>query len=221
MLSSLGAIMVPAGEAVCPGAIPRAIISTTSDQQSLGKAVFHIAGATSDTRQTGLPSAIHRMPQVMVSSMLTPQMTNLKISNASSVQLQKPVYLEKSSGKRDQGSQTVESSRDSLELGPPLTTTPQNDKSVPVEFLKEAATGLQPLVELGAPDQSKQPTDKKNYSGVTHAAEKRGSMKDATTRQCDEFAGTSMSDHAEVIQVYYIFLIFLSWQQKFEYDTCI
>lgn len=198
--------MVPAGDAVCPGAIQRAIISTTSDQQSLGQTGFHIADGTSDARQTGLRPATHRMPQVMVSSMLTPQMTNLKISSAlgSSVQLQKPVYVEKSAGKRDQSSQTVESSRDSLEHVPSLMATPQNDKNFPVELDKKAGTRPQALVELGSSDQSKQPADKKNYSGASHATENRAiCMKDATDRQCEEFAGASVSDPVVIIQVYY------------------
>lgn len=190
--------MVPARDAVHPGAIPRAIISTTSDQQSLGQTVFHSADGASDSRQTGLSSATHRMPQVMVSSMLTPQMTNLKISNAlGSVQLQK------SSEKRDQSSQTVESSRDSLEHVPSLMATSQSDENFPVELDKKAGTRPQAVVELRS-DQSKQSADKKSYSGALHAAENRAiCMKDATDRQSEEFAGASVSNHVVIIQVYY------------------
>ena len=191
--------MVPAGDAVHPGAIPRAIISTTSDQQSLGQTVFHIVDGASDSRQTGLSSATHRMPQVMVSKMLTPQMTNLKISNA----LGSSVQLQKSSGKRDQSSQTVESSRDSLEHVPSLMATSQSDENFPVELDKKAGTRPQAVVELGSHDQSKQSADKKNFSGASQAAENRAVyMKDATDRQCEEFAGASVSNHVVKIQVY-------------------
>lgn len=191
--------MVPAGDAVRPGVISRAIIPTTSDQQSLGQKVFHVADGASDSRQTGLSSATHRMPQVMVSSMLTPQMTNLKISNdIGSVQLQK------SSGKRDQSSQTVESSRDSLERVPSLMATSQSDENFPVKLDKKAGTRLQAVLELRSSDQSKQSADKKSYSGALHAAENRAiCMKNATDRQSEEFAGASVSNHVVIIQVYY------------------
>lgn len=148
-------------------------------QQSSGTVVFCIAGGSTDSRQTGLPVATDTVPQLMVPLMVTPHMTNLKISNTPSVQIQKPVDVEKSTGKRDQSSQTAEVSRDWFEHVPPVTIAAQSDRSsLPVE----AATALQHGVEVrSSTDQSKQSFDGKNYSGLSQGVqEKKADMSNVT-----------------------------------------
>lgn len=95
--------MVPA-VAVCPGAIPRTILSTTSDQQI---SVLHSADDSTGSSQSGLPLAKHTEPQSIVSSMLAPQMTNLKIKSTP-VQKQKPKTMEKSTPEAATGPQHVD-----------------------------------------------------------------------------------------------------------------
>ena len=103
----IGTIMVPGG-IVAPGVVPRTIITTASNQQFLGNAVFHIADGHTAARHAGLPLVAQSVPHVIVSSTLTPQMNNLNISNAATTHSHKPVYLEKSAEKRNQSSQTEE-----------------------------------------------------------------------------------------------------------------
>ena len=158
-----------------PGAIPRTIISTASDQHSLGTAVFRKAAGSTDSIQTGLPSAIHGLPQVMISSTITPHMTKLKISNASSMQLQKPVEVEESTATRDQIFQTAEGSRDSSEHVLPVMIAAQGDPSLPVE----AATVLQHGVGIMSTDQSNQSLAGKTYSGLSQSGEKKANMNNA------------------------------------------
>lgn len=168
LLLLLGTPMVPV-PSYCSGAIPRTIISTASDQQSLGSAVFCAAGGTTDSRQTGLP----------LSSMLTPQMTNLKISNTS-VQIQKPFDVEKSAGTNVQSSWTAEGSRDSLQV-PPVMTAAQSDTYLPAE----AARTLQHDVGIMSTDQSNQSFAWKNYSGLSQDVEKKTDMNNAATELPD------------------------------------
>ena len=72
---SQGTMAVPVGDAICPGAIS----TITSGQQK-----FHSPDVRADARKSGVPSVTNMVSQEKVSSMLTPQMDKLKISNASS-----------------------------------------------------------------------------------------------------------------------------------------
>lgn len=196
ILLPLGLSMVPG----CPWTIPRTIISTASDQQSTGMAVFSIAGGSTDSRQTGLPVATDAVPQAMVPSVLTPHMTNLKISNTPSVQIQKPVNVEKSTGKRDQSSQTAEGSSDWFEHVRSVMIAAESDgSSLPVE----AATALQHGVEVrSSTDQSKQSFDGKNYSGLSQGVqEKKPDMNNVTERH-DELPEISADDVEDVLATY-------------------
>ena len=74
-LLSQGAMTVPVGDAICPVAVS----TITSGQQK-----SHIPDVSADARQSGVPSVTNMASQEVVSSMLTPQMDKLKISNASS-----------------------------------------------------------------------------------------------------------------------------------------
>ena len=187
--------MVPGG-IIQPGMIPRSIISTASDQQSSGKAVFHIAdGRDTNARQTRLPLIAHSVPHVIVSSTLTPQMDSLNISNAAS--LQKPsVYVEKSAGKRDQSAQTTEG-RDSCEHVLPTTAAAQSDRHFHDESFKKEATGLQHGVGFGSVDQSKHSLHKNVGSQVV---KKRAYVNAADREHQHELEGRSASEH-EVIRV--------------------
>ena len=78
-------------------------VSTASDQQGLGKSVFHLTNGHVEARHTGLPLVTHVVPQTGVSSTLAPQMNSLKISKALP---QQPVFAVK----RDQSAQTDEES---------------------------------------------------------------------------------------------------------------
>ena len=73
---SLGAMTVPAGDAVCPVAIS----TTTSGQQN-----FYIPEVSTVAQQSGVSSVTNIVSQEMVSSMLSPEMNKLNISNASSI----------------------------------------------------------------------------------------------------------------------------------------
>ena len=184
-----------------PGPIPRTIISTASDQHSLGTAVFRKAAGSTDSIQTGLSSVIHRMPQVMISSTITPQMTKLKISNASSMQLQKPVEVEESTATRDQIFQTAEGSRDSSEHVLPVMIAAQSDPSLPVE----AATVLQHGVGIVSTDQSNQSLAGKTYSGLLQSGEKKADMNNAAaaTERDHELPEISTYDLEEILVSFY------------------
>jgi len=193
----IGTIVVPGG-IVTPGAMPRAIITTPSDQQFLGKAVFHIADGRTTARHAGLPLVAQSVPHVMVSSTLTPQMNNLNISNAASAHSQKPVYLEKSTEKRDQSAQTEEN-RDLSERVHLVTEVSQcdRDRVYAADSSKKAATGQQ-HVSSRFPDQSKQSPDEEKCSSSSQAVQGSGCVDNAKDKHHNEPAGTSVSDH-EVI----------------------
>lgn len=178
----LGKPMVPV-PGYCSGAIPRTIISTASDQQSLGTAVSCIAGGTTDSRQTGL----------RLSSTLTPQMTNLKISNTS-VQIQKPVDVEKSARTNIQSSWTVEGRRDSLQV-PPVITAAQSETCLPAEV----ARTLQHHVGIMSTAQSNQSFAWKNYSGLSQGMEKTTDMNNAATEGHHELPEISTYDLDEIL----------------------
>ena len=166
----------------CSGAIPRTIISTASDQQSLGTAVFCTAGGrTTDSRQTGLP----------LFPTLTPQMTNLKISNTSSVQIQKPFDVEKSAGTDVQSSWTAEYSGDSSQVPPVIIASQSNATSLPVE----AARTLQHDVGILSTDLSNQ---YKNFSGL-QGVEKKADMNNAATERHHELPQISTYDLDEIL----------------------
>ena len=150
--------MVP-DSAVQSGAIPKARISTASDQQCVSKT----ADGSSITRQAGQPLTVHKMPQV-IHSMLTPGMDKLHISSQSSGQLQKTIYVEKTVLTRDQSAQTIEGTG-SFEVGVPVTTTSQGDKSLQVELVKEAGTRFQQGARIVLSDLPSQSTDDQGDSG--------------------------------------------------------
>ena len=134
--------MVQGGIVVAQPGLTHKIISTASDQQSLGKPVFHITDGHVEARHTGLPLVTHTVPHVMVSSTLTPRMSNLNISKAASLQLPKPVDVEKCTGKRDQSAQTEEGGHLSQHVLPE-TMSAKTDRSFEDELCKEAAAGQQ------------------------------------------------------------------------------
>ncbi|XP_078354207.1 uncharacterized protein LOC144638813 isoform X1 [Oculina patagonica] len=146
----MGAIMVPAGGIVVAqqGPIGNKAVSTVSDHQSLGNAVFHVAKGH-DVRHTGL----HIPPQVVVSSTLTPQMNSLNISNATSQQPQKPVIGEKSIAKRDQNIQTDDT--ELLQQDHPMTKLAQSRRSLPVENSYKTVSAPQDDFTFKYPDQTR------------------------------------------------------------------
>ena len=201
----IGTIMVPSG-IVAPGVVPRTIITTASDQQFLGNAVFHIADGRTAARHAGLPLVAQSVPHVIVSSTLTPQMNNLNISNAAATHSHKPVYLEKSGEKRNQSSQTEENI-DSSECVHMVTAASQcdGDGSFPVDSSKKAATGQQ-HVAFRFPDQSKQYLDEEKCSGLSHSVERRAYVDIAKDKRRNEPAGTAVSDQ-EVLSLSLFFTI--------------
>ena len=106
MLLFLGTIMVPQmvqGMVLDQRVLVPKFVSTTSDQQGLGKSVFHLTNDHVEARHTGLPLVTHAVPQTGVSSILTPQMNSLKISKGPP---QQSVFAER----RDQSAQTDDKS---------------------------------------------------------------------------------------------------------------
>ena len=88
-----------------PGVIGDKTISTASDHQSLGKAVFHVAKGQG-AWHAGLPMVSPM--NMIVPQRLTPQLNSLNISSATTQQFQKQgvIAAEKSTGMRDQDTQT-------------------------------------------------------------------------------------------------------------------
>lgn len=106
MLLFLGPIMVSQmvqGMVLDQRVLVPKFVSTASDQQGLGKSVFHLSNGHVEARHTGLPLVTHVVPQTGVSSTLTPQMNSLKISKGPP---QQPVFAEK----RDQCARTDQES---------------------------------------------------------------------------------------------------------------
>lgn len=135
-----------------PGLVGGKAISTASDHQSLGKTVFHVAKGQG-AWHAGLPM----VPQMnmIVPQRLTPQMNSLNISSATAQQFQKQgIAAEKSTGMRDQDTQTEATETFQQALAPPRTTLQQSGKSYPAEYLEK--TLAQEGARLKSPDQSSQ-----------------------------------------------------------------
>lgn len=117
-----------------PGVIGGKAISTTSDHQSLGKTVFHVAEGQG-ARHAGLP--IVPPMNMIVPQRLTPQLNSLNISSATTQQFQKQgaIATEKSTGMRDQDTQT-ETTETFQQVASSRTMLQQDGKNYPVEFLK-------------------------------------------------------------------------------------
>ncbi|KAJ7383816.1 hypothetical protein OS493_025688 [Desmophyllum pertusum] len=141
-----GAFMVPAGGIVVakPGPMGDKAISTASEQPR----VFHVVKGP-DARQPGLPLA----PQVMMSSMLTPQMNNLNISSATSAS-------------RDRDAQTAETTETSQQA-PTITTMGQSKKSYPENKTTTDLIELQEVVRFKSANQSRQSLDENMISSQT------------------------------------------------------
>ena len=138
--------MVPAGGIVVakPGPMGDKAISTASEQPR----VFHVVKGP-DARQPGLPLA----PQVMMSSMLTPQMNNLNISSATSAS-------------RDRDAQTAETTETSQQA-PTITTMGQSKKSYPENKTTTDLIELQEVVRFKSANQSRQSLDENMISSQT------------------------------------------------------
>lgn len=117
------------------GVIGGKAISTASDHQSLGKTVFHVAKGQG-ARHAGLP--IVPQMNMIVPQRLMPQLNSLNISSATTQQFQKQgaIATEKSTGIRDQDTQT-ETTETFQQVASSRTMLPQDGKNYPVEFLKK------------------------------------------------------------------------------------
>ena len=141
-----------------PGVIGGKAISTASDHQSLGKTVFHVSKGQG-AWHAGLP--IVPPVNVIVPQRLTPQLNSLNISSATTQQFQKQgvIAAEKSTGMRDQDTQTDTTETFQQVLAPPRTMLQQGGKNYPVKYSKK--TLAQEGARFESPDQSRLSHDEK------------------------------------------------------------
>ena len=117
-----------------PGVIGGKAISTTSDNQSLGKTVFHVPKG-----QGSWPTGLPIVPQM--SMIVTPQMKSLNISSTIPQQFQNHgIAAEKSTGMRDQDTQTEATETFQQAVAPRRITLQQSGESHPVEYSKKTLT---------------------------------------------------------------------------------
>ena len=141
-----------------PGVIGGKTISTASDHQSLGKTVLHVAKGQG-AWHAGLP--IVSPMNMIVPQRLTPQLNSLNISSATTQQFQKQgvIAAEKSTGMRDQDTQTDTTETFQQVLDSPRTMLQQGGKNYPVEYSKK--TLAQEGARFESPDQSRLSHDEK------------------------------------------------------------
>ena len=111
-----------------PGVIGGKAITTASDHQSLGKTVFHVAQGQG-ARHTGLPI-------VPLMNMIVQPQLNIATTTTQQFQKQGVITTEKSTGLRDQDTQT-ETTETFQHATPSRTMLQHGGKNYPVEYLKK------------------------------------------------------------------------------------